>query len=234
MSWFLGLHIFGGMLAVVSGFTALFAGKGSTLHRRSGQVFLGAMLLMGLSGSAIGFVKEQAGNVVFGLFAVYMAATAFTTVRPISRRLDIGLMVLGFALGAASMTWGMETLLAGRMSKNGVPVFMTLAIALTLLFAATGDLKLIRKGPLRGSKRIVRHLWRMCISLWIASGSFFTIRKRVAMILPDPFLGLPIRMLPVILPLLAIGYWIWRIKFRKSFKPVRLRQTAEGSRPEAA
>ena len=39
-------HIFGGSLAIASGFVALTAPKGAAWHRKSGRVFFYAMLLM--------------------------------------------------------------------------------------------------------------------------------------------------------------------------------------------
>lgn len=216
----LGLHIFGGAVAIVSGFTALFAGKGSSLHRGSGQVFVAGMVILGLSAAPL-------GNTPGGLMAVYFAVTAFTTVRPVSRYLDTGLMLLALAFGLLSVADGTGTLLDGKMARNGVPVPMILFLGTVMLLSSWGDYKLIRRGPLRGSPRVIRHLWRMCFSLWIAAGSFFTIRARVETILPEPFLDFRVRMIPVVLPLLAIFYWLWRIKHRKSFKPVRIRHAAD-------
>ena len=217
----LALHILGGMVAMVTGFTALFAGKGSTLHRRSGQIFVASMVTLGLTGAML-------GNVVGGLLAAYLVATAMTTVRPVSRRADIALMLAAALLGTLVVLDGFTTVANGHTSKAGVPVAMTFFLGAVILTAAAGDLRVLRSGPLRGSPRIVRHLWRMCFSLFIATGSFFTIRKRVAIILPDPFLDLWIRMIPIVLPFLAIAYWVWRIKFRKSFRPVRIREAING------
>lgn len=220
MNPLLVLHILGGAVAIVSGFLALFVGKGSTLHRRSGEVFVGAMVVLGLSAVPL-------GNVVGGFMAAYFVCTAFTTVRPVSRQFEIGLMLFALAMGLLTVGDGVATLLEGKMFKAGVPVPMTLFLGTVLLLSAWGDYKLIRRGPLRGSPRIIRHLWRMCFSLWIAAGSFFTIRKRVETILPEPFLDLWVRMIPVVLPLLAIFYWLWRIKYRKTFKAVRIRNAAD-------
>ena len=220
MSPMLGVHILGGAVAIVAGFTALFVGKGSSLHRSSGQVFVAGMVVLGLSAAPL-------GNIAGGLMAVYFVVTAFTTVRPVSRQLDIGLMFFALALGLLNVADGTITLLDGKMAKDGVPVPMILFLGTVMLLSFWGDYKIIRRGPLRGSPRIIRHLWRMCFSLWIAAGSFFTIRKRVETILPEPFLDLWVRMIPVLLPLLAIFYWLWRIKYRKTFKPVRIRQARD-------
>ncbi|HEY7288671.1 MAG TPA: hypothetical protein VH583_02455 [Vicinamibacterales bacterium] len=50
----------------------------------------------------------------------------------------------------------------------------------------------------------------MCFALFIAAGSFFSIRSRVAKVLPEPFLSAPMRALPVLLVFVAMFYWLWR------------------------
>jgi hypothetical protein len=220
MSPLLGIHIAGGGVAIVSGFTALFVGKGSNLHRLSGQVFVAGMLVLGLSAVPL-------GNVGGGVMAVYFVVTAFTAVRPMSRQLDIGLMLFALAFGMLSVADGTTTLLDGKTTKDGVPVPMILFLGTVMLLSSWGDYKVIRRGPLRGSPRVIRHLWRMCFSLWIAAGSFFTSRDRVKTILPEPFLDLWVRMLPVLLPLLAIGYWLWRIRYKKALKEFRIRNVVD-------
>ena len=60
-----------------------------------------------------------------------------------------------------------------------------------------------------------RHLWRMCFALFIAAGSFFSIRERVATILPEPFTTGPMRALPIVLLFGAMFYWLWRVRGRR-------------------
>ena len=55
----------------------------------------------------------------------------------------------------------------------------------------------------------------MCFALFIAAGSFFSIRSRVAKILPEPFLSAPMRILPILLVFAAMFFWIWRLRSRK-------------------
>jgi len=47
------LHVLGGTIAIVSGYVALYALKGAQLHRKSGTIFVYAMLVMSLSGAEI-------------------------------------------------------------------------------------------------------------------------------------------------------------------------------------
>jgi hypothetical protein len=80
-----------------------------------------------------------------------------------------------------------------------------------LLLAAVGDLRAIRQGGLRGSRRLARHLWRMCFGLFIATGSFFLGQMK--------FIPQPLRIMPLLLglafaPILFLFYWMWRVRVR--------------------
>src|SRR4030095_12327235 len=86
---------------------------------------------------------------------------------------------------------------------------------------AIGDLRIMRFGVPRGGPRLARHLWRMCFALFIAAGSFFSIRARVAKILPEPFTTAPMRALPIVLLFGAMFYWLWRVRSRRRALPVR-------------
>jgi hypothetical protein len=55
----------------------------------------------------------------------------------------------------------------------------------------------------------------MCFALFIAAGSFFSIRARVATILPEPFTTPLMRALPVVLVFVAMFYWLWRVRSRR-------------------
>ena len=52
----LALHIITGSLGLISGFVALYAAKGATLHRKAGMVFVYVMLTMSASGMVIAAV----------------------------------------------------------------------------------------------------------------------------------------------------------------------------------
>jgi hypothetical protein len=142
VSMLLPIHVAAGGLALVLGAMALSVKKGGTIHRRSGLLFVSAMVVMGISASIL-------GNVGGGV----------------------------------------------RIMRFGVP---------------------------RGGPRLARHLWRMCFALFIAAGSFFSIRERVAKILPQPFTTAPMRALPILLLFGAMFYWLWRVRGRRTL-PVLVR-----------
>jgi uncharacterized membrane protein len=65
----LPIHIAAGGLALVLGAVALRARKGGTVHRRSGLLFVYAMVVMGATAAIVGF-RESLGNVFAGLMTV--------------------------------------------------------------------------------------------------------------------------------------------------------------------
>ena len=217
MQTLLVVHIVAGGLAVVLGAITLLAAKGRPLHRRTGILFVYAMLTMGISASMLALRHGINLNFLGGLTSAYFVITALMTVRRPSAwtvRVVIGAMALTFALALTQIGLGVAALTSGHFAINGVPVPMVFFMAAIALTAGLGDLRVIRAGPLRGTARLRRHLWRMCFRLFIAAGSFFSIRARVARILPEPFLSTPMRALPVLLVFLAMFYWLWRVRRR--------------------
>ena len=214
----LPIHVAAGALAIVLGTIALLVKKGGATHRRSGMLFVYAMLIMGFSASILGFLESPAdANVRAGILVSYFVVTALTTVRPATRwtrivdraGLTIAIVLALFAVVGAVRIFN----LPGR-SYNGVPFFAPLFIAVILTVAAAGDVRILRSGMPRGAPRLARHLWRMCFALFIAAASFFSIRERVARVLPEPFTTGPMRALPILLLLGAMLYWLWRVRFR--------------------
>jgi uncharacterized membrane protein len=106
----LSIHILAGGLAIVLGATALLAAKGATLHRRSGLLFVYAMLTMGLSRSALALRQSLTNaNVLGGFMSAYFVTTALTTVRPPStwtRRLDVAALAVAIALAVVEIALG--------------------------------------------------------------------------------------------------------------------------------
>jgi hypothetical protein len=106
--------------------------------------------------------------------------------------------------------------------RNGAPFQMLFFFATIMTLAAIGDVRILRFGMPRGRPRLARHLWRMCFALFIAAGSFFSIRQRVAAILPEPFTAGPMRALPILLVFAAMFYWLLRLRGRRTL-PVLVR-----------
>lgn len=197
-------HVTAGAVAVVAGLIALYVLKGGTLHRRSGTVFVYAMLAMSLSGAVMAVGREGAAiNIPAGLVTAYLVVTALATVRPSSagsRRLDRAAMIAAFAIGAAAI---LLAITAGARNGMAYPLVM---FGLVALCAAVGDRRMIRAGGLKGAPRLRRHLWRMCAALFIAAASFFLgpVRR-----IPEPLRIPALRLIPFMV-LVTMAYWLWR------------------------
>lgn len=218
----LTIHIIAGGLGIVSGFLALYAVKGATLHRKSGMVFVCAMLTTSIVGALLAGVqgKAPAVNIPAAVLTAYLIITALATVRPAvaaSRRLQLGAMLVAFAVGLTNLRFGFEALANGGR-REGIPAFPFIMFGVVGLLAGVGDLRLMRSGgALRGTLRLARHLWRMCFALLIAVMSFFLGQARV---IPKPIRIPALLALPVLAVLVLMLYWMWRVRFRRSVRGI--------------
>ncbi len=211
----LALHITGGIVGLLSGALAMIYRKGSKGHRLAGNVFVVAMLTMGVCGSTLALMKHQIGNVFGGLLTSYLVATAWLAGRGREKQtsiLDWGCLALGLAMSLSMLTLG--TLVAdGRAPKQpGVPLAAYFFMGTVPLFAAIGDIRMLMRGGVSGTARLVRHLWRMCFGLFMATGSFFLGQQQVIpAVVRKQYLLVPLGLLP--LPLLI--YWLVRVSWTR-------------------
>lgn len=111
------VHILADSLGLISGYVALSAAKGATLHRKSGTVFVYAMLTMCFFGALIAAVRRVGGGEhpcggADGLSGDHRADHGPPPVEG-SRWLHLGLMLVALAIGLTSLTFGFEALAAG-------------------------------------------------------------------------------------------------------------------------
>src|SRR4051812_21113836 len=157
--------------------------------------------MVAMCGSAIvmAVVRSQITNVAAGVLTAYLTVTALTTVRPRSasvRALEAGLACVALIFGLTMTTFGFEALASASGRKFGLPSFPFFIFGAIGMLGSAGDYRMIRADGLRGVSRLRRHLWRMCTALTITAASFFSIRARVARILPEPFLSPGARAIP--------------------------------------
>lgn len=214
----LALHIAAGIVAVIAGYSALLARKGSAFHRYAGRAFVGSMLVMALGALVLAIRKGETGNVLAAVFVMYLVVTAVTTFLPASRRitrLNTALRIVALALVLASVVMGVARLTIATDSEGGVPA-QTIAVAsfinaTVMLLAWWGDVRVSRRGAPRGPARVRRHLWRMCLALFVASSSFLLGQAQV---IPEPLRVRPALMLLAFLPLLLMLFYLWRYRAR--------------------
>ena len=216
------LHIAGGAIALVSGAVALFAPKGGRAHTIGGLTFCVSMTIMASIGAAASPflpVPERA-NVIAGILTLYLVWSGWASVR--SKQVVAGRMeMLGLAVAVASVSTGVLWAVQAANSSTGTldktPPQAFYVFIIIGMFAGIGDARLILKGRISGAPRLSRHLWRMCVALLVASGSFFLGQQRV---MPAWMRGLPWLLVPTFAPLLVMAYWLIRINLPARFARV--------------
>ncbi|HJU90207.1 MAG TPA: hypothetical protein VJ672_12480 [Gemmatimonadaceae bacterium] len=222
------VHIVAGSLALISGYIALYATKGATVHRRSGMLFVYSMLTMACFGALIAATRgvAEAINVPAGVLTSYLVITSLTTVRPLangSRWLHATAMLIALGVGIATLVFGMEAIANGGMRK-GMPAFPFFMFGVVALLGVAGDVRILRSGPLKGAIRVARHLWRMSFALFIAAMSFFIGQAKV---IPEPIRIPGLLALPVVAVLVTMLYWMWRVRIRRSVRGIVLVRARE-------
>jgi uncharacterized membrane protein len=227
------VHILAGVLGLLAGYLALYTPKGATLHRKSGRLFVYAMLTVAVAGTAIAAIRNVAPalNIPAALLTSYLVITALTTVRPPAagaRWLNPGLMLVALAVGLTSLTFGFEAIASpDGKGRDGMPPFPFFMFGVVGTLAGVLDLRMMRSAGLKGASRLARHLWRMSFALFIAALSFFIGQAQV---FPKPIRIMPLLALPVLAVLVTMLYWLWRVRVRRSLRGIAL---AVGT-PEAA
>ena len=211
------VHIIAGSLGLLSGYTALYVTKGAPLHRRSGMVFVWTMLTMAFAGLLMAALRGVAVviNVPAAVLTAYLVITALLTVQPrpaVQRCLDPALMLVALAVGLIMLAFGLEAIANGG-ARKGVPAFPFFLFAFVGLMGAALDIRMMRAGGVRGAVRITRHLWRMCFALFIAALSFFLGQADE---FPAALRKPALLALPVLLVLVTMLYWLWRVRIRRA------------------
>jgi hypothetical protein len=166
-------HAAAGATTLVSGAIALAARKGGRLHRASGSLFFGAMLLTAGSAIYLGVTRDQTLNALAGILTLYFVITAWMTVRRPARRSgwpEMAACAIAAAGAAITFYLAYASVRAGHAFMGGIPYYSFSAVA---ALCALLDLSVIVRRGIVGRQRIARHLWRMHLGLFAAVGSFF-------------------------------------------------------------
>ncbi len=209
----LPVHIAGGILGILSGTAAMSFRKGSPRHALAGKVFVAAMLTMTTAAVYLAVMKQQTPNILAGTLTFYLVTTAWLTARRgdgETSKLDWIALLIPLVSGTWVWAIGLEKLFSNTPPKDGVPIGMNFFIGSVMLLAAAGDIRMLARGGVSGTKRLVRHLWRMCFGLFIATGSFFLGQQQV---FPAFLRGSVLLIILGILPLILLFFWLFRVWF---------------------
>lgn len=216
------IHVSAGFIGILSGAGAIAVRKGERAHRALGNVFFVAMLTMaGVAAIMAGVlvargVSAQWSNVFAGVFTFYMVGTAWGTVKRKAGtvgRFEVGAVMAAVGIAAIALFGILPLTLGPAGRESGVPVAAPVMFAAVAMLAAAMDLKVVLNRGISGPERIARHLWRMCLGWFIATGSFFLGQQKD---MPAFMHGSPILLALGVAPLPLLLFWILRVRLTKA------------------
>lgn len=209
----LPIHIAAGAVGIVSGAVALYSLKGGKVHRKSGLIFVYAMVLMTLTALVITMFGGGRFSAMQALLTFYLVTTALLTVRQREQRfewMNVGAMILALSVAGYDVILGLEAAANPKRLLDGIPAAMIFIFGGFALLGALGDLRMMLVSRFQRNDRIARHLWRMGLALWIAVASFFLGQAKH---FPEPLRNMALLAIPVLLVLVLTIYWLVRVRF---------------------
>ena len=214
----MAIHIASGLVALIAGAAAVGARKGGRVHAAAGTFFCGSMLVLGVSAAILEPYRPEPGSPIAGLFVCYFVATAWVTALRrdgVAGRFEIGACAV--ALGTAALIFRAAISGEGGTPVGQGPVFV---IAALCLLAGLLDLSVVLRRRLTPAQRIARHVWRICVAFFIATGSFFLGQQDV---MPEAVRGSPILFVLAFAPFAVMLFWLVRLRFRTAIARLKLR-----------
>ena len=210
MNSILWIHIAAGIAAIPLGAIAVAARKGGSVHLLAGTWFAASMLVLGVTAAILEpFRVPTPGSPVGPIIVCYFVATSWMTARRrdgTTGKFEIVACVAVLA-GAAAIAW--EAFTGGTTPAGRGPLFIFAGVC---VLAGLLDLNAILRSPLSGRQRISRHLWRMCVAFFVATGSFFLGQQDI---LPAAIRGSPVLFVLAFAPIAVMLFWLVRIRFAK-------------------
>jgi uncharacterized membrane protein len=212
-------HVAAALTALLFGTLALVYRKGSRRHRWTGDVYVVAMLCMAGAGGYLAFVKSQPSNVLAASLTSYLVATAWAATRRRDGETDVFdwvALVAGATVAAAFATNFYDAARSGEDLVGPYAIFGLIA-----LVAATSDVRMIADGGWNRPGRVARHLWRMSVTMVIATMSFFVGQQHL---FPEAVRGSALLAAPGVLVIVVMLFWLYRVWFTKTYRtrvPVR-------------
>lgn len=214
------IHIVAGTLGLISGFIALASSKGSGLHRLAGKVYFQTMIIMSLTGMNMALRSMIFITVLASALTIYLVYTSWLAVK-IAYFKSLAFKVSSFVMGACVSFFGMCLSLRAYYGTTdmihsfAVPAEVYYLFTGLALIATTADLVFIFQKKRQYKRRMLRHVWRMCVPLYIASSSFFVGQEQL---FPDWLQGSYLLQIPQFTAILLMLYWVARIHIYKGIK----------------
>lgn len=199
------IHILGGSVAVTAGFFAMFSKKGQTPHRRAGQCFSISMIMVCLSGFYFSYARDLQFTYILSALSLYLVTTGHYAVNCIIKRREaietLGLLLNSlFTIGCLTVSV-LGVLLDWYYPPSEPSYEAYAAIGVCSVLFLLGDVKILRAGDLATSRRLKRHIVRMCSAMLIATTIF---ASNIEVILPQSLQNHYIITIPMILVMITM------------------------------
>ena len=199
------IHFPAGTVAILAAFAAFYYPKGSSKHKKAGQVFTIAMLIMLISGGIAGALKGSVENMFLAALVSYTVFTAWLTVRhhqPVISILEYIALVYIVIFGLAALSINPEW---DKVREPGVYTFD----AIMALIFAVGDIRNILLKGMKRTYQLARHIWRISFSLvWTA----LAFSDKIIKMLDSTIDQMPyVVAVPALLVLSIMFYWLFRV-----------------------
>lgn len=212
-------HIGAGTVGLVSGVIASLSRKGKKLHRIAGKTFFISMCICYLIGALVSpfLAQEQRLNTVAAILSLYLLTSGVRAANKTKFVAGTG-EKLGFVIALSIVLVASLFMYIGAQHPqgllDGVPSQTFMMFIILGGLAACGELNVIIRKKLSAKARIVRHVWRISVSFFIASGSLFFGQAKF---FPDWFNAsvLPILfgLFPVVILLIGIIQTVKPVKY---------------------
>jgi len=177
------------------------------------------MLGSSASGLISAFIAEVMLSAIAGALTLYLVMTAWITIRrPAGEigRFEYYVIPIPVFIAIAGYVLASEAFTNDNGMKDGFPAILYLTYGTGFgVFCTVLDTSVVLRRGVSGAHRLLRHLWRMCFSLFIAVGSLFGGQPQV---FPEGIRNSGILQLPTLLILILMLFWISRVIISKKFR----------------
>ena len=226
----LAAHIAGGSMAILSGAVALAVRKGSPLHVQAGRTFFVSMLAMASIGGLVApFLVSRQGDPKYfdslaGFFTLYLVVTGWMTLwrkaGTIGRAEGAAFLCVS-SLAAAAVLLGLRAASSASGLAGGQPAGAYYGFAGIFALAAILDAKVLLNRGISGGPRLARHVWRMSLAMFVATGSFFLGQQRV---MPDYVQDSAWLQVPPLAVLAIMAFWLLKLRLAGLFGRLKRRR----------
>ncbi len=207
-------HVMSGGIAVVMGATALAARKGASSHAKAGRVFAVSMGLSSFLGAGLGLIKFETFIITFhaGVLGLTLIISSWLLARGSKGHrsaLFVAIACVNFLNTAGLIAAGFSALMLPDQILRGFAATDYFFLAGMSGVALVTDLNMLWRKTLSYRHRIAEHLWRMCLSFFIAAGSAFT--GPGAGIFPEAVRNSGVLSFPELMIIVLMLFWLIRI-----------------------